>query len=130
MTRILIALGIVAMVFGFKALIDFQGFKNSNIRVTGEIVEITPAEMWMRLPQQARVMVRYIYEGREFSVGNTAISKRWNALQKGDRVQLILIASKPSKFILADSLGDTSVLAPALIAFGSLVLAISYFIRK
>ncbi len=130
MTRFLLVLGMVAMILGFKAMIDFQGFKSSPIRVMGEVVEIAPGGVWMRVPQQARVLVRYEYNGQEFNKGNTALSKRWAALQEGDRVELILIASNPSKFILADSLGDTSALAPVLIAFGSLLLAVSYFIRK
>ncbi len=130
MTRLLMLLAMVAIVFGCKALIDFQGFKNSPVRVAGEVMEIAPGGIWMRVPQPARVLVRYEYNGQEFNKGNTVLSKRWAALQKGDRAELILIPSNPSKFILSDSLGDTSTLAPALIAFGSLLLAVSYFIRK
>ncbi len=130
MAKLFIVLGIAAMFFGMKALIDFQAFKKSPIRVTGEVVEMAPAGMWMRLPQQARVMVRYSYAGRDFNVGNTAISKRWLALKKGDPAELILNASNPSKFILADSLNDTSVLAPVLVAFGMILLAASFLIRR
>lgn len=130
MTKLFIVLSIAAILFGVKALLDFQAFKHSPIRVTGEVVEILPAGIWMRLPQQARVMIRYTYEGRDFNVGNTAVSKRWLALKKGDSAELILNASNPSKFILADSLGDTSVLAPVLVAFGSILLVIGYFLRR
>ncbi len=130
MYKLIFVLGLLCIGFGAKAFIDFQSFKNSPVRVIGQIIEKTPAGSWMRLPQQARVVVRYTYEGREFTVGNTALSKRWVEFKRGDSAELILIPSRPSKFILADSLGDTSVLAPALIAFGSVLLAVSFFIQK
>ncbi len=130
MSKLIFVLGLLLIGFGAKAFLDFQSFKNSPVRVTGEIIEKTPAGIWMRLPQQARVVVRYTYQGREFSAGNTALSKRWSELKEGDKAELILSQHNPSKFILADSLGDTSVLAPALTVFGSLLLAVSFFMRK
>ncbi len=127
MSKLLIALGLILIGFGAKAWVDYQGFKSSDLRVEAKIVKIEPAQMWMRLPQSARVHVSYHVNGKEYQAGNTALSKRWLAFKVGDDVRLTLIPSQPHKFILSDSLHDSAPLSSVLIAIGFILLALSIF---
>lgn len=127
MSKLLIVLGLVLIFFGAKAWVDHQTFKRSNLQVDARVIAVVPGQMWMRLPQPARVEVSYRANGQEYQASNTALSKRWLAFKVGDTVGLTLIPSAPQKFILTDSLNDSAPLGLVLITIG-LIMVICFFL--
>ena len=120
--KVLWIVGVVLIMLGVKARIDFQAFQISPIRVMADVLGSANPTKEMRVPRAGQVALRYAYNGKVHESSNTAIGPFWKALRPGDHIELVLNEKNPSRFIAAAQLPNGGYFGYFLMVAGAVVL--------
>ncbi len=127
--KLLLLVSAILFLLGLWAQKDLRAFKASSIRVTAIVDERVPGTLWNRTPMAPRVTLKYEYAGKPYLVSAGAVGDALAGLQKGGAVELILLASDPSRFLPAAALPGAGRLSYFLMAIGAALLLGAAFFR-